>query len=466
MKKIFTFFVLLLLTLVSATAAQGQGVTYSQGDLLTADELLAGCDQNGSMKVYLRVYTTTADLYLNSACSAVDQRFDETDPEYIFTVTPFKVGSEVVGVELQTSSGNYVGRSSNNTLVLTSVYDACEVFTPIQVTNNEENVNPNMDATKAMRFHVMGENLRINTNQIPGSNGTNTIFYNGGTGCWTCFFVYAVNETSAAPATTTVKYTVVDGEGNELATFLQNDVEVGTVITDAPAELQQDFVTLTVAESLTVTDNADDNVVFVEASWDNLPFEPSTVEAPVYYYLSISGKYYSATTANTVAVGGTPEGINVVPFTLEEIEALSAEERAAYHWALIGNPYTGFRVMNANGLFMSHLSNDVVLQEEMEAAFYGLAALGEGFSLLNGAMTLRDVYDILTQREADTATEENAMFTATKVSEPAEDEPGVDGTFRPVSRAAELVAGREYMIYNSAVASGNDCWGFVHQVGN
>ena len=464
MKKFFTFFALLLLTLVSATAAQGQGVTYSQGDLLTADELLAGCDQNGSMKVYLRVYTTTADLYLNSACSAVDQRFDETDPDYIFTVTPFKVGSEVVGVELQTNSGNYVGRSSSNTLVLTSVYDDCEVFTPIQVTNNEENVNPNMDATKAMRFHVMGENLRINTNQIPGSSGTKTIFYNGGTGCWTCFFVYAVNETPAAPTTTTVKYTVVDGEGNELDTFLQSDVEVGTVITEVPAELQKDFVTLTIAESLTVTDNADDNVVFVEASWDNLPFETSTAEAPVYYYLSIGGKYYSATAANAVAVGGTSEDINVVPFTLDEIVALPAEERAAYHWALIGNPYTGFKVMNANGLFMSHSLDDVILQEETAAAAYGLAELGEGFSLFHSEMTLCDVDNLLTQREAAMTTEENAMFTATKVEEPAEEEPGVEGTFRPVSRDAELVEGREYMIYNSAVASGNDCWGFVHQV--
>ncbi|MBR1643984.1 MAG: hypothetical protein IJ684_01250 [Bacteroidales bacterium] len=188
MKKIFS---LLALFLLFFSGAMAQDVTYSRGELLTAEQV-----KEGGMKVYLRIYTTTADFCINYAGRALNGNYFEDDPSIVFDV--IKADG---GVKLRTSEGKYFGHNSDNTLLVTDDADAACVFDPYQVESGVANVADGMDSGNAMRWRPLGTEVWLNSNQI--LNG-NPLFYNGGTGNWTCFFVYKANV-SGETSTETLK---------------------------------------------------------------------------------------------------------------------------------------------------------------------------------------------------------------------------------------------------------------------
>ena len=234
---------------------------------------------------------------------------------------------------------------------------------------------------------------------------------------------YTVEEFEVPAAATSVTYVVVDGEGTEYDRFVQEDVEVGTVIDTYPTELEHDYVTLTVPESLTVTENADENVVYVEASWDNLPFQPSTAENPVYYLLSMPDGYYMVDDiTSTVAVGGVydDETWTTTPYEYSDLQNLEDAELAKYAFAFVGNPYTGFKVYNKAAEQYFIQTNDYTwVGTEEDAVAYELKKADDngGFYLYNGEKVLDYNWGTLMQRTGEPGF--GNTFTATPLPEPA-----------------------------------------------
>lgn len=138
---------------------------------------------------------------------------------------------------------------------------------------------------------------------------------------------FSVVIEEVVPEPVNVTYKVVDTNGNPLATST-GQVTSGTNITSLPASLQKtlfyDYSTenYTAAEGLEAT--------FTATLKSSAPFIPSaSAENPVWYGLRIYSGYYP-----TYVSEGTP---NVT---------LPATKGATTCWAFIGNPYSGFQIIN------------------------------------------------------------------------------------------------------------------------
>ena len=186
---------------------------YSVGKLLTADEVNAGVSQ-----VCLNIDQDQGIFFYITSTGQGSNEFSTADKTNIFDFV--KVDG---GVVLRNSEGSYVC-NSNNTLAWSADVADAAVFTAVQRETGVGNVNGDSSETMGLLVDT-STGLRLNAIDISGAR-TNTVKFNGGTGVWTCFRVYKVNEvtgsdpvpngpvTAISDLSNTKQYTVVSDRGS------------------------------------------------------------------------------------------------------------------------------------------------------------------------------------------------------------------------------------------------------------
>lgn len=185
MKKLFTFITMLALIITGAKAIghvpqTGQhyldetslkaGVAAAAGDYLVALQIHAG-----------------STFYINNQGKAQSSFSATGETTWIVEKTSDDK------YLLKTFSGDYIktlGNDRNTAMTFTTKSNEALKFNPVQSTSTDGNMESGYVANKAIWWNVDGGSNRINTNGISGTS--NTIFQNGGTGCWTCLFTYKV----------------------------------------------------------------------------------------------------------------------------------------------------------------------------------------------------------------------------------------------------------------------------------
>lgn len=286
------------------------------------------------------------------------------------------------------------------------------------------------DGTVIPNGDFLGENVWVITdNSISGANRWNGNFWKVGDGekqheevdllLFGKGHPYAFYSVKEVSVDATVHFTVTDGE-TVLAT-LDLPYNVGTTVTEIPAELEKDYVTLEMPETLTVTEDETQNNVTIYASWDNLPFVPSTPEAPVYYYLNTMDGYYMVDLqANYIKVGGVydEETWQTVPYEFEEVQALSEEDKVFYQFIFVGNPYTGFQIYSRGAeKYLTQNSAYPGFGTEAQAAFYDVLKQEGGFYIHRSGKLLGYNWGYLVwNTQLEEASDVNNLINATRVA--------------------------------------------------
>lgn len=207
MRKLTSLLLLFLCGMVTMWA------DYSVGKLLTADEVNAGVSQ-----VCLNIDQDQGTFFYITSTGQGSNEFSTADKTNIFDFV--KVDG---GVVLRNSEGSYVC-NSNNTLAWSADVADAAVFTAVQRETGVGNVNGDSSETMGLLVDT-STGLRLNSIDISGAR-TNTVKFNGGTGVWTCFRVYKVNEvtgsdpvpngpvTAISDLSNTKQYTVVSDRGS------------------------------------------------------------------------------------------------------------------------------------------------------------------------------------------------------------------------------------------------------------
>ncbi|MBR1712558.1 MAG: hypothetical protein IJ722_04080 [Alloprevotella sp.] len=239
-----------------------------------------------------------------------------------------------------------------------------------------------------------------------------------GNAAWT---LYPVELEETGPVNVT--FNVVDANTGDLLETLILPYDVGVEVTEVPDLLQRDFVTLALQDVLMVSEDEEANHVNVTASW-SLPFEVSTPDAPVYYFLSTQRGFFTVDRARySIPVGGqlNMETFMKEPYTLDQIRELPEADQLNYHFAFVGNPYEGFKVYSpaVQQYFIQRNDYTWVGDEDVAVAYELLEAEG-GFYLRNGEKLLGYLSGSLGQTAEENATPEGNVLTATPVEQAQE----------------------------------------------
>ncbi|MBR1732422.1 MAG: hypothetical protein IJ729_01580 [Alloprevotella sp.] len=236
-----------------------------------------------------------------------------------------------------------------------------------------------------------------------------------GNAAWT---LYPVELEEVGPVNVT--FNVVDATTGDLLETLTLPYDVGLEVTEVPSLLQRDFVTLTLQDVLVVSEDEEANQVNVTASW-SLPFEVSTPDAPVYYFLNTQRGFFAVDLSRySIPVGGqlNMETFMKDPYTLEQIRELPEADQLNYHFAFVGNPYEGFKVYSAAAQQYFIQRNDYTwVGDEDVAVAYELLEADGGFYLRNGEKLLGYLSGSLGQTIEENATPDGNVLTATPVEQ-------------------------------------------------
>lgn len=158
---------------------------YEVGKLLTAAEVNAGVEQ-----VCLFINQDQGiHFYITGEGTGSDD-FVTTDKTCVFD---FVKGNG--GVYLRNSNGQFVVNQMG-TFALSSDQSQAATF---RATQREDGVgNVVAPSSETVMLTDLGYSQNLNSINISGSR-SNTLTFNGGTGVWTCFRVYKVNEVTGAP---------------------------------------------------------------------------------------------------------------------------------------------------------------------------------------------------------------------------------------------------------------------------
>ena len=127
----------------------------------------------------------------------------------------------------------------------------------------------------------------------------------------------------------TITWNVVDNKNNVLHTFTTNDLQKGTTVMTYPADMQaytKRFVNFIPATPSVVANGH--TTVTVKYNFTG-PFLPSTTTDLHYYHLKVRDGYINYTTKAPYLLTPAPSATN------------------NSQWAFIGNPFEGFRILNA-----------------------------------------------------------------------------------------------------------------------
>lgn len=228
-------------------------------------------------------------------------------------------------------------------------------------TNSDASTNMTVTAEDGTSVTCSGSNTAHIS--VSGLSTTSTLFYVTSTGTTTSgrsgkyvtasnFYIYYKD----ASAGNTVTWRVLSQDGNTVyKVYKQSGVTSGTTMTALPTSLQKDYCTYSTVNK-TVNSNT---TIDVRATWSG-PFTISTSNDTTYYGLVVRSSYvYLNSDGETISIGSN--GTATDP---------------AYKWAFFGNPYAGFRLVNAKAA-----SNSYLVGSTSEGGAASLSNLGSAFDV-------------------------------------------------------------------------------------
>ena len=323
MRKITLLFALfaLLLSAIGTTAWAQTVIHVTETGTNTLDAAtIMDKATNGDLYVSIMNHTTTSDKYITSD-GTMAGTFDTQNGATTWKVVPY--GLDAFALQ-NYATKKYFGGTSRPAVMVDNIEDAT-LYTPHDTEAGVGNINPSYNSDQSVRWKVYpGNSPWINTN---GANESTTVQWNTGTGNWTCLFTYEVTLSVAYDVT----YKVEDIHGNVLFTSAPVATPEGTQITELPSEFKRtafyDYSTIDQTVSKT---NTDFTFVATEKANPYMHYSADFANATWYNFM-IRGFYM---THNVSGVNEISLSANSEPF---------ADKSS---WALIGNPYEGFSVVN------------------------------------------------------------------------------------------------------------------------
>ena len=317
----FTLLFALLLSAIGTTAwAQTViHVTETGTNTLDAATIMDKATQ-GDLYVSIMNHTTTSDKYITSN-GTMAGTFDAQNGATTWKVVPY--GLDAFALQ-NYATGKYFGGTSRPAVMVDNIEDAT-LYTPHDTEAGVGNINPSYNSDQSVRWKVYpGNSPWINTN---GANESTTVQWNTGTGNWTCLFTYEVTLSVAYDVT----YKVEDIHGNVLFTSAPVATPDGTQITELPSEYKRTaFYDYTTIDQTVSSTNTEFTFVATEKANPYMHYSADFANATWYNFM-IRGFYM---THNVSGVNEIALSANSEPF---------ADKSS---WALIGNPYEGFSVVN------------------------------------------------------------------------------------------------------------------------
>ena len=317
----FTLLFALLLSAIGTTAWAQTVIHVTETGTNTLDAAtIMDKATNGDLYVSIMNHTTTSDKYITSD-GTMAGTFDAQNGATTWKVVPY--GLDAFALQ-NYATGKYFGGTSRPAVMVDNIEDAT-LYTPHDTEAGVGNINPSYNSNQSVRWKVYpGNSPWINTN---GANESTTVQWNTGTGNWTCLFTYEVTLSVAYDVT----YKVEDIHGNVLFTSAPVATPEGTQITELPSEFKRtafyDYSTIDQTVSKT---NTDFTFVATEKANPYMHYSADFANA-TWYNLMIRGQYMTHNVSGVNEIALSP---NSEPF---------ADKSS---WALIGNPYEGFSVVN------------------------------------------------------------------------------------------------------------------------
>ncbi|MBQ7634213.1 MAG: hypothetical protein IJS89_01400 [Bacteroidaceae bacterium] len=383
MKKIFTLLALLAVYACGTLGAFAQVHSTQTGtNTLNAATIMQKADA-GTLWVAIQNNTTSSHRYMNKSGYMVENFAQDGSTSW--QVVPHDDG----GYALKNIDGQYIGNAARP-MTLTADLTAATRFEPEDANAGVANIASGYNSSMAVRWKVLPDKaVWINGN---GAGAGTTVQFNNGVGNWTCLFTYevtmkysvtlncfdednnlleaptfvygdgeVVDITAIAPeimgyslkdgyqtsvtiegedvavdleyataATNTVTFRIVDEGDHTLFTSEPVVVNTGSTITTLPEVYKRtlfydyDTVDTVVTEDVTLDITA--------TLKESAPFVPSaSADAAVWYVLKLKNANYP-----TYVADGTP---NVTLPT-------SNADDTTVQWAFVGNPYSGFQIVN------------------------------------------------------------------------------------------------------------------------
>ena len=341
----FTLLFALLLSAIGTTAwAQTViHVTETGTNTLNAASITSKATA-GDLYVSIMNHTTTSDKYITSDGTMANS-FDTQNGATTWKVVPY--GGAYV---LQNSAtGKYFGGTSRPATMVDNIDDAT-LYMPEDTEGDVGNINPNYNSNQSVRWKVYPAMTPwINTN---GASESQTVQWNTGTGNWTCLFTYEVTLSVAYDVT----YKVEDIHGNVLFTSAPVATPDGTQITELPSEYKRTaFYEYSPIDQTVSSTNTEFTFVATEKTNPYMHYSADFANATWYNFM-IRGFYM---THNVNGVNEIALSANSEPF---------ADKSS---WALIGNPYEGFSVVNKEKGEGYYLVWTTVVDGENKTSKYG-----------------------------------------------------------------------------------------------
>ena len=274
---------------------------------------------NGDLYVSIMNHTTSSDKYITSD-GTMASTFDAQNGATTWKVVPY--GGAYVLQNYYT--GKYFGGTSRPATMVDNIENAT-LYMPEDTEADVGNINASYNSSQSVRWKVYPAMTPwINTN---GASGSTTVTWNTGTGNWTCLFTYEVTLSVAYDVT----YKVEDINGNVLFTSDLVATPDGTQITELPSEYKRTaFYDYNTIDQTVSSTNTEFTFVATEKANPYMHYSADFANA-TWYNLMIRGQYM---THNVSGVNEISLSANSEPF---------ADKSS---WALIGNPYEGFSVVN------------------------------------------------------------------------------------------------------------------------
>ena len=344
MRKITLLFALLLSAIGTTAWAQTTiHVTETGTNTLNAASITTKATA-GDLYVSIMNHTTTSDKYITSD-GTMASTFDAQNGATTWKVVPY--GGAYVLQNYNT--GKYFGGTARPATMVDNI-ESATLYMPDDTEADVGNINPSYNSSQSVRWKVYDAMTPwINTN---GANGTTTVMWNTGTGNWTCLFTYEVTLSVAYDVT----YKVKDIHGNVLFTSDPVATPEGTQITELPSEYKRTaFYEYTTIDQTVSKTNTDFTFVATEKANPYMHYSADFANA-TWYNLMIRGQYMTHNVSGVNEISLSP---NSEPF---------ADKSS---WALIGNPYEGFSVVNKDKGEDYYLVWTTVVDGPNKTATYG-----------------------------------------------------------------------------------------------
>ena len=229
--------------LLSCVCSYAQTITtYSLSEApITKEELL-----KGNLKVALRVWTTSKDLYLSNANNS--NAFD-ANGSTVFAVEAVKGGVKLKNVK----SNEYFG-GEGAALARTADAAKAKVFSPVKIGSKVANTHADADETRSFWITCQaGGTKYLNTN----TSNNATVQYAGGYGNWSTFYIYKVSEEQiAVPYPTCIipapRGAELNGEGRLALSAMDN-----ISFTTDPALAEEAYVLNITADGISVASSTE-----------------------------------------------------------------------------------------------------------------------------------------------------------------------------------------------------------------